>query len=250
MNSRRKFLIRGSLATTAVLALKPFNAIAGVASPFTWLSGSNGKLVFLHTAHLHSHYDNKMTQHIANIKKNNANAIFLNAGQDVQDETGSLTYDACINGGNGLSAIPGDYKIITKDNIRTGIISAKPGDTDVIQKVNTLSAYLKKEKKCTVVVCLSQLGYKNKNTTDDITLADKSTHLDIIIGGHAKNFQKNPVIALNSNNGEVIIHSASGDSFACGFIQIDFDKQGRKKYISFTDPSSKNITPNRAMPAA
>lgn len=243
MNTRRKFLIQGSMATTAVLALKPFTSIARVASPFTVLNNSNGKLVILHTAHLHSYNDNKVIQHIANIKKNNANAILLNAGYDTtQDEKGPLSYD--------VPAITGDYKIIRKGNIRTGIICVKPGDSDVIQKVNTLSAYLKKEKNCTVVVCLSQLGYKNKNTTDDITLADKSTHLDIIIGGHAKNFQKNPVIALNRNNGEVIIHSASGDPFACGFIQIDFDKQDQKKHISFTVPSSKNIAPTRAMPAA
>lgn len=250
MNSRRKFLIQGSLATTAMLALKPFTAIARVTSPFTVLNNSNGKLVFLHTAHVNSYSKNKAIQYIKEIKNKNANAILLKAGQDVQDETGQLAYDVSIHGSNDHSAISGDYKIINKGNMRTGIISAKPGESDIIHKINTLSAYLKKEKNCAIVVCLSQLGYKNNNTTDDITLADKSTHLDIIIGGHAKNFQKNPVIALNSNNGEVIIHSASGDPFACGFIQIDFDKQGRKKHISFTDPSSKNITPTRAMPAA
>jgi len=114
----------------------------------------------------------------------------------------------------------------------------------------TLTAYLKNAKKRAVWLGLFQLGYKNKTTADDITLADNSTHLDIIIGGHAKNFQKNPVIALNSNNSEVIIHSASGDPIACGFIQIDFDKQGRKKHIHFTHPSTKKITPSRAMPAA
>lgn len=250
MKSRRYFLIQGTLATTAMIVLKPLTTIARAASQFTGLSSSYGKLAFLHTANLNAHSDYKVIQYINEIKNNNANAILLKAGQDIQDETGSLTYDASINGGNDLSAITGDYKIINKGNIKTGIISAKAGDSDVIQKINSLSAYLKKEKNCTVVVCLSQLGYKNKNTPDDITLANKSTHLDIIIGGHAENFQTHPVIALNSNNGEVIIHSASGDSFACGKIEIDFDGQGRKKHISFTNHSSKNTTPNRAIPAA
>lgn len=250
MKSRRYFLIQGSLATTAVLALNPFATIARAASTFTGFSGSYGKLVFLHTANLNPYSDYKAIQYIKDIKNKNANAILLKAGQDIQDETGTLTYDASITGSNALSAITGDYKIITKGNIKTGLISAKPGDGDVIQKINTLSAYLKKEKNCTVVVCLSQLGYKNKNTPDDITLANQSTHLDIIIGGHADNFQEHPVIALNRNNGEVIIHSASGDSFACGKIEIDFDRQCQKKHISFTNQSSKNTTPNRVMPAA
>jgi hypothetical protein len=218
------------MATTAVLALKPFSSIARIASPFTGPGSSNSQLVILHTAHLHSHYDNKVIQHIANIKKNNANAILLNAGYDTtQDETGPLTYD--------VPAITGDYKIVRKGNIRTGIISVKPGDSDVVQKVNSLSAWLKKEKNCTVVVCLSQLGYKNKNTTDDITLADKSTHIDIIIGGHKKNFHRHPVIALNSNNGEVIIHSAAGDTTGFGKIEVDFNEKGQKNNIGFANKS-------------
>lgn len=237
MNTRRKFLIQGSMATTAMFALNPLTSIARVASTFTGPGGSNSQLLFLHTANMISPGDYPAIKFIKEIKNNNTNAILLKAGQDVQEETGRLTYDVSIHGSDDLSAMTGDYKIINKGNLRTGIISAKMGESDIIEKINTLSTYLKKEKNCSIVVCLSQLGYKNKNTTDDITLADKSTHLDIIIGGHVKNFQKNPVIALNRNNSEVIIHSASGDPFACGIIKIDFDGQGRKKLIGFTDQS-------------
>jgi hypothetical protein len=250
MNTRRKFLIQGSMATTAVLALKPFTSIAGATSLFTGSGGSNSQLVFLHTANINPAGDYQVIKFIKKIKNNNANAILLKAGKDEQEETGRLTYDVSINGGNDLSAITGDYKIINKGNLRTGIISAKPGESDIIEKINTLSAYLKKEKNCAIVICLSRLGYKNKNAPDDITMANKSTHLDIIIGGHAKNFQTNPIIALNSKKEEVIIHSASGDPVACGIIKIDFDRQGGKKHIGFTDQSSKNTAPDRAMPAA
>ncbi len=250
MNSRRKFLIQGSLATTAVLALKPFNAIARATSPFTWLSGNNGKLVFLHTVNLNPTSDYKTIQYIKDIKNQTGNAILLKAGEDEQFEAGQLTYDVSVNGDYDLSVITGDYKIIKKGTIRTGIINARPGDSDVIQKINKLSACLKKEKNCSVVVCLSLLGYKNKNAPDDITLAKKSTDLDIIIAGHAKNFHMHPVIALNSNNGEVIIHSAAGDTTGFGKIEIDFDGRGQKMHISFTNKLSNNPAPDRAMPAA
>ena len=222
------------MATTAVLALKPFTSIARIASPFTGPGGSNSQLVFLHTANMNPSRDYEVIKFIKEIKNNNANAILLKAGQDEQEETGRLTYDVSIHGSDGLSAITGDYKIINKGNLRTGIISAKPGETDIIEKVKSLSAYLRNEKKCSIVVCLSSLGYKNKNTHDDLTLAKKSTHLDIIIGGHAKNFQTNPQIVLNSKQEEVIIHSASGDPFGYGKIGIDFNGQGQKKFISFT----------------
>jgi hypothetical protein len=234
MNTRRKFLIQGSMATTAVLALKPFTSIARIASPFTGPGSSNSQLVFLHTANMNPSLDYQVIKFIKEIKNNNANAILLKAGQDAQEETGRLTYDVSIHGSDDLSAITGDYKIVNKGNLRTGIISAKPGESDIIEKINTLSARLKKEKNCNIVVCLSSLGYKNKNAPDDLTLAKKSTHLDLIIGGHAKNFHAHPVLALNSNQEEVIIHSASGDPFGCGIIGIDFNGQGQKKHISFT----------------
>jgi len=242
MNNRRNFLIQGTLATSAMLALKPLQTIARVTSPFTGFGGSNNKLIFLHTTGLGPTSDHQVIRYIKEIKNNNKHAILLKAGQDIQDETGTLTYDASMNESNSLSAMTGDYKIINKGNQRTGIITATPGEKDIIQKVNTLSSWLKKEKKCAVVVCLSLLGYKNKNTPDDITLAEKSNHLDIIIGGHAENFKAQPYIVLNSNQEEVIIHAAAGNVNALGKIEIDFDWQGRKRNISFSDQIAKQTT--------
>jgi len=247
MRNRRYFLIQSTLATTAMFALKPLTSIGGSISQSTGFNGYYGKLALLHTANLSNSSYNKVVKHIQDIKKNNRNAILLNAGQGMHDEHGSLIYDASINGSNDLFAIDGEYKIITKGNTRTGIICAKPEENNIVQKIRTLSTWLKKEKNCTIVVCLSQLGYKNENAPDDITLAKESTHLDIIVGGHAENFQMHPVVALNSDNAEVIIHSASGNSFEYGNIEIDFDGQGRKNQISFGDHSSKNFTANRTI---
>ena len=247
MNTRRKFIIQGSLATTAMLALKPLTSIARVTSTFT---GLNGKLVFLHTLNPDTSGNNQVIQYINDVKNKNANTILIQAGKDESFETGQLVYDVSMNGGDDLSVITGDYKIIKKGNHRTGIIIANPDESNVVQKINTLSVCLKKEKNCEIVVCLSLLGYKNENTPDDFNLAKKSTHLDIIIGGHAKNFQIHPDIVLNRNNAEVVIHSASGDPFGCGLIEIEFDRQGQKKQINFNKQSAKNTSGNRAMPAA
>lgn len=231
MHTRRKFLIQGSLATTAILALKPFKTFASTVSHITGYNGY-GKLTFLHTAIPENQITHVMVQHISDIHRDNA--IVLQAGQvEQQFEHGLFTYDSCIDEIDDQPAITGGYKIIRKGNIKTGIISAKPGEGNVIQKVNNLTAWLKKEKGCTVVVCLSQLGYKNNNTPDDITLAKKSIHLDMIIGGNTKNFHQHPMILLNSKNEEVIIHSAVDVSAAFGKIDIDFNALGQKKHISF-----------------
>ena len=124
------------------------------------------------------------------------------------------------------------YKILKRGSVTTGIISAVPGESNVIDNVNRLAAYLKKEKKCTVVVCLSQLGYKNNDATDDLTMAKYSEHIDIIVGGHTKNFHQHPVIALNKNNAEVIIQASSSTTYTCGQIEIDFDSRGLKRQVS------------------
>jgi hypothetical protein len=233
MTSRRNFLIKGSLATTAIVALKPLNAIAGVSSPLTTLTSSSGKLVYLHTAVNTPAMNQHTIQCISEIRKKHSGTILLNAGKDTEVESGRISFDASIKGSVHHSAINGDYKIIAKGNIKTGIISAKPGDDNIVETVNTLSAYLKNVKNCSVVVCLSQLGYKNKSSLDDATLAKKSTHLDFIISGHEENFHTSPVVALNNSNAEVIIHAAAGSAKSLGKIEVEFDEAGLKKSIKF-----------------
>jgi hypothetical protein len=231
MHSRRKFLVQGSMATTAVLALKPFATMARIASPFIESGTSSTKLFFLHTSNMHLSNDHR---DMLNIKNKHSHVILLHAGENMPGENRSFSYDASTPGNKDRSAITGEYKIIRKGALRIGIISAKPEENNVIQKTETLSAYLKKEKNCHIVLCLSQLGYQNKNAPDDLLLAKKSTHLDLIIGGHQKNFHALPVIALNAAQGEVVIHSASGDPSAFGIINFDFDGKDQKKSIGFT----------------
>jgi len=82
MYTRRKFVIQGSMAATAVLALKPLKIAANAVSPFNGLSDSNGKLTFLHTANPDQQMDYKVIQHIAGIQSNNANEFFLFINHD------------------------------------------------------------------------------------------------------------------------------------------------------------------------
>ena len=234
MNSRRKFLIQGSMATTALLVAKPFQTIAETGIPLGGLTANNNKIAFLHTSNPAKLSAAQLVKEI-NTCKNNSHVVLMDAADATEYTYATLPYDASINRNNSVSGTSNNFRVIYKGNIKIGVISATAADTDVVSHVNKFSAYLKNEKKCHIVVCLSQLGYKNKNTPDDITLVKKSIHLDLIIGGNTKNFHQHPVILLNSNNEEVIIHSAAGDSAAFGKIDIDFNEKGQKKNISFTN---------------
>ncbi len=231
MQSRRNFLLKGSLAATAALALRPFETLAGITSPFMGSYSSVSKLLLLHTGCINTSL-NPGT--IATINNSDQQMICLHAGRNFSAMSSTFSYDASACDSGEPSAIEGDYKIIKKGYLKIGIINAKPDDDQVINKMESLSTYLKQEKKCHIVLCLSQLGYKNNNVPDDLTLANKTTHLDIIIGGHEQNFHAHPVISLNSADKEVVIHSATQNSLGCGIINIDFDGKGQKRSISFT----------------
>jgi hypothetical protein len=228
MNSRRKFLIKGSLATTALIAAQPFKAIAGAAASLSGINSSNNHLVFLHTTDLKAGANEMARKFIADIKGNTSNTILLHTGKKQSE---SIQFDAAVNSDNAILQTNSEYHILDKKGIKTGVIYAMPGDNEIINKTNRLAAFLKKEKDCQLVVCLSQLGYKNNGTTDDITLASESVHLDMIISGHTNNFSARPVVAQNKKKQEVIIHASAGTAHACGKIEISFDQYGTKSQV-------------------
>jgi 2',3'-cyclic-nucleotide 2'-phosphodiesterase (5'-nucleotidase family) len=232
MNTRRKFLFTGSMATAALLTAKPFTTIANSLGPVTGFSINNNSLVLAHTGNAIHTGTGQVLKQITKLKNSGANLILLHAG-DIAPAM-QPAYDASMHTGESFSISADDYKIVYKGDIKTGIITANSKSAD---KINTLAAYLKKEKNCHLVVCLSQLGYKSETGMDDLSLAASSTNLDIIIGGHATNFCKSPMTALNKNKEEVIINHAGTNGLALRKIEIGFDNRGRKKQLAFTRTS-------------
>ena len=236
MNTRRKFLLQGSMATTALLIADPFKTFANRISPITGFVVDDNKIVLLHTGNSSQHNRHFAAEQISSLKKSTGNLVLLHAGKHNESNTVFNNHDALIHTD---SIDASQYKIIYKGDIKIGIIKAIEPETGLANNINKLSSYLKKEKKCQLVICLSQLGYKNKYTLDDLKLANISTHLDIIIGGHENNFSKHPMIAQNGNKEEVIIHAAACNSFALGNIEIGFDKMRNKHSIAFDNLLSK-----------
>ncbi len=85
------------------------------------------------------------------------------------------------------------YAIVRKAGIKIGIIGIltdimKVVDRDIavqlsyqdpVGVVNELAAYLKDEKDCDMVICLTHYGYE-----EDMDLASKIRNVDLIVGGH------------------------------------------------------------------
>jgi len=228
MNTRRKFLLSGSMAATALLTAKPFTTIANTLSPVTGFSISNNSLVLAHTGNAAGAAGS--LQQLQKLKSS-SNLLMLHAGNTAPAT--KPVYDASLHSGESYSVASNDYKILYKGNIKTGIITAKDQSVSA-DSINTLAIYLKKEKNCQLVVCLSQLGYKSANGLNDLELAAASTHLDVIIGGHTDDYCTRPVIAQNKNKEEVIINHAATNSLALRKIEISFNNLGKKAQVAFS----------------
>ncbi len=235
MSTRRKFLFNGGMATAALLTAKPFTTLANTLAPVTGFSINNNKIVLLHTGNFNPANKYLAVEQIKQLKKNTGNLVLLHAGNPAQENTGGLQFDSVLEPANCASVSANNYKIIYKDKIKIGIITAASGDKDTLNKTAALSVFLKKEKNCDLVICLSKLGFKNKTAVDDIQLAENSTALDIIIGGHPSNYTLHAITAQNKNRHEVIIHSAADTGFALGNIEVGFDDAGNKNSVALNN---------------
>ena len=231
MNSRRKFLLQGTLATTALIVAKPFKTIANTFAPATGLNSNNSKLVLLHTGFHHSHNWHHTVDRIASLKKNTGNLLLLHTGAINNAPDAQMKYDVTMPEDISNSS----YQIFYKGNIKTAVIYAAQGENDVVKKVAALSTRLKKEKNCDIVVCLSQLGFKNKNEVDDIQLANESSHLDIILSSNPGHTSMRAYIARNSKKEEVIINFTAGKNMDFGNIEMTFDENRNKKSVAINN---------------
>lgn len=229
MNPRRKFLLQGGLVSTALLSFNPFQSMANKLAPLTGFSMNSKKVILVHTFKQDPH----ILKSILAIRNNTGNVILLHSGKTDQWNETVSAFDVS-NGQMDIAqqAQSKDYSIVYKGNYKIGVITPSEQGYDV-DLVNKLSGFLKKERNCDLVICLSSLGYKNNNAIDDVTLAENSTNLDIIIGGHVSNYSKHPVTVLNKLQEEVIINHSLSGGLDFGKIEIEFDDRGNKRNIAF-----------------
>ena len=87
---------------------------------------------------------------------------------------------------------------------------------------------LKVEEQCDLVICLSHLGYSynDENRPDDIKLAAKTFHTDLIIGGHTHTFLDKPTIVANAEGRDILVNQVGSYGINLGRIDFYFDETG------------------------
>ncbi len=101
--------------------------------------------------------------------------------------------------------------------------------------------FLKNEKDCDLVICLSHLGLQYKEAKiSDTLLASETHHTDLIIGGHTHSFLDSPMELKNAEGKRILVNQAGWGGMVLGRIDFIFDrnKKEEKQILSQNIPVS------------
>lgn len=108
---------------------------------------------------------------------------------------------------------------------------------DAVMEANRWASYLKKDKKCDLIVAVTHIGYTTDvNKKTDIDLAHESKNIDIIIGGHShttvdpEHPEENPHWFKNADGRPVLVAQTGRYGKNLGYINIDLDRVGKPPY--------------------
>lgn len=139
-----------------------------------------------------------------------------------------------------LSRYVKSWLVIRQGGLRIGVVSAniKPDGLiaqanfkgikwlDPIKSADKRAAWLKRVKKCDIVICLSHLGHKmDEGMADDLKLAAGSRYIDVILGGHTHTFLRQPIKVNNLVGQPVIINQVGKSGIYVGRLDLLVDAE-------------------------
>lgn len=144
------------------------------------------------------------------------------------------------------------YKIFNKNGIKVGIFGVgiqleglvgkkQYQETiwnDPIDVAQQYSNFLKNEKKCDLVICLSHIGYDYSDEPEklnDKILASKTENIDLILGGHTHTFLPEPQTLLNRQGKKVLVNQVGWAGLLLGRIDFFFDHSKNIKQVSWNN---------------
>ncbi len=131
-------------------------------------------------------------------------------------------------------------RVFTKDGVKIGIFGLgidlkglvnehlykETVYLDPIEVATDMSRILKEEKKCDLIICLSHLGYEySSDKVSDVKVAEATSNIDLIIGGHTHTFMEKPVIVNNKVGKKVMINQVGCFGLYLGRIDFYLDSQ-------------------------
>lgn len=138
-----------------------------------------------------------------------------------------------------LEGITSDELVLEKGDIKVGLFGlgvelkglvpdSKYGETKYLDPVGIAQdkvASLQKQK-CDLIICLSHLGYEyGSDKISDRLLAQKTSGIHLIIGGHTHTFLERPTEEKNRDDDTVLINQVGWAGVQLGRVDFEFEKQ-------------------------
>jgi 5'-nucleotidase len=118
----------------------------------------------------------------------------------------------------GITGVGIDLNGLVANSQTKGLVYNDPISA-VQREVNNL-----RRKGCDLVVCLSHLGFEYaESKVSDRVLAENTSGIDIIIGGHTHTFLEKGVILQNKEGKSVVINQVGYGGLQLGRIEVEFD---------------------------
>lgn len=142
-----------------------------------------------------------------------------------------------------LAGLIPPHAVIRKNGIRVGLfglgirleglvpLSLYEGTHyhDPVTIARKTAYFLKHERRCDLVICLSHLGYRYSGSkVDDRKLAASTNDIDLILGGHTHTFMKEPEIIKNVDGKDVIINQVGWAGLLLGRLDLYLDRHSGK----------------------
>jgi 5'-nucleotidase len=140
--------------------------------------------------------------------------------------------------GTPLKKVVRPWLVLRKGKLRVGVVSANVAPHGLIAEkqfkgiryqsplvcTDSIAGWLKREKKCDVVVCLSHLGLEAESShPDDRKLASGSKYIDVIVGGHSHTLLPQGEVRLNALGKPVVIGQAGKWGAYLGRIDLSIE---------------------------
>lgn len=121
-----------------------------------------------------------------------------------------------------------------------GLVERKGfGETKYLDPLKTaleMEKFLKNDRNCDLVVCISHLGLKYKDKKiSDLLIASETLYTDLIAGGHTHTFLEEPLSVRNKCGNEIIVNQAWWGGLVVGKVDFVMERAGKNNKSAFAE---------------
>lgn len=135
------------------------------------------------------------------------------------------------------------YHIFEKGGIKVGVFGLgvqlkglvpddKYGETKYLDPIEMSQEYTRilKNLGCDLIICLSHLGYEYaSDKISDLKLAESTSDIHLIIGGHTHTFLEKPTEVINKTGNTVLVNQVGWAGVNLGRIDFEIEQKLKKK---------------------